>query len=35
MKRWIRRTRTGAVVLLSIGGIVVLLVWLAGWFHER
>ena len=35
MKGWIRWVRTGAVVVLSIGGIVVLLVWLAGGFHEK
>ncbi len=32
MKRWIRG---GAVLLLSVGGIVVLLMWLAGGFHEK
>ena len=32
MKSWVR---AGAVVLLSIGGIVVLLIWLAGGFHEK
>ena len=35
MKRWIRWMRGGAVVLLSIGGIVILLIWLAGGFHEK
>jgi len=35
MKRWTYWVRTGAVVVLSIGGIVVLLVWLAGGFHEK
>ena len=35
MKEWIRWVRTGAVVLLSVGGIVVLLIWLAGGFHEK
>ena len=30
MRSWIRWLRTGAVMLLSIGGIVVLLIWLAG-----
>ncbi len=35
MKRWIRWVRTGAVMLLSIGGVVVLLIWLAGGFHEK
>jgi RND family efflux transporter MFP subunit len=32
MLRWLRG---GAVLLVSIGGIVVLLVWLAGGFHEK
>ena len=35
MKRWIRWMRSGAVVLLSVGGIVVLLIWLAGGFGEK
>jgi RND family efflux transporter MFP subunit len=35
MKGWIHWVRTGAVVVLSIGGIVVLLVWLAGGFREK
>lgn len=35
MRLWIRWMRIGAVTLLSIGGIVVLLVWLAGGFHEK
>ena len=35
MRSWIRWLRTGAVMLLSIGGIVVLLIWLAGGFHEK
>jgi RND family efflux transporter MFP subunit len=35
MTSWIRWVRTGAVVLLSVGGIVVLLIWLAGGFHEK
>ena len=30
MTSWIRWVRTGAVVLLSVGGIVVLLIWPAG-----
>ena len=30
MTSWIRCVRAGAVVLLSVGGIVVLLIWLAG-----
>ncbi|MGB2987886.1 MAG: hypothetical protein WBE26_18615 [Phycisphaerae bacterium] len=29
MTSWIRWVRTGAVVLLSVGGIMVLLIWLA------
>jgi RND family efflux transporter MFP subunit len=32
MIRWLR---TGIVMLVSIGGIVILLIWLAGGFHER
>ena len=35
MKSRIRWVRTGAVMLLSVGGIVVLLIWLAGGFHEK
>lgn len=35
MKRWIRWVRTGAVTVLSVGGIVVLLIWLAGGFGEK
>ena len=35
MKGSIRWVRTGAVIVLSIGGIVVLLIWLAGGFHEK
>jgi len=35
MKRWIRWMRSGAVIVLSVGGIVVLLIWLAGGFHEQ
>jgi RND family efflux transporter MFP subunit len=35
MKGWISWVRTGAVVLVSIGAIVILLVWLAGGFHEK
>lgn len=35
MNRWIRRMRGGAAVLLSVGGIVVLLIWLAGGFREK
>jgi hypothetical protein len=35
MKSRIRWLRTGAVVLLSIGGTVVSLIWLAGGFHEK
>ena len=35
MSSRIRWVRTGAVMLLSIGGIVVLLIWLAGGFHEK
>ncbi|MBN2445483.1 MAG: efflux RND transporter periplasmic adaptor subunit [Phycisphaerae bacterium] len=32
MMRWIRG---GAIALLSVGGIVVLLIWLAGGFHQK
>jgi RND family efflux transporter MFP subunit len=32
MKSWVR---TGVVVLLSVGVIIVLLIWLAGGFHEK
>ncbi|MBU0719375.1 MAG: efflux RND transporter periplasmic adaptor subunit [Planctomycetes bacterium] len=35
MKGWIRWARTGAVIFISIGGIVVLLIWLAGGFREK
>lgn len=35
MKRWVRWLRTAAVILVSIGGVVILLVWLAGGFHEK
>jgi RND family efflux transporter MFP subunit len=35
MKGWIGWVRSGVVVLLSIGVIVVLLIWLAGGFHEK
>ena len=35
MRSWVRWVRTGAVVVLSIGAIVVLLIWLAGGFHEK
>ena len=35
MKGWICWTRTGAVILISVGGIVVLLIWLGGGFHEK
>jgi RND family efflux transporter MFP subunit len=35
MKWLIRWARTGAVILISVGGIVVLLIWLAGGFHEK
>ena len=35
MKSRVRWVRTGAVVVLSIGAIVVLLIWLAGGFHEK
>ncbi|MGD2107838.1 MAG: efflux RND transporter periplasmic adaptor subunit [Phycisphaerae bacterium] len=35
MNRWVRRVRTGSVVIVSVGTIIVLLVWLAGGFHEK
>lgn len=35
MNSWIRWMRTGAVIVLSVGGIVVLLIWLAGGYHEK
>ena len=35
MKNWKRWLQMGAVTLVSIGGIVVLLIWLAGGFHEK
>lgn len=35
MRRWVHWTRTGAVILASVGGIVVLLIWLAGGFHDK
>ena len=35
MRAWIHLMRTGAVVLVSIGVIAVLLIWLAGGFHEK
>lgn len=35
MKRWMHWLQMGAVTLVSIGGIVVLLIWLAGGFHEK
>lgn len=35
MRSWVRWVRTGAVIVLSVGGIVVLLIWLGGGFHER
>ena len=35
MQGWIRLLRMGAVSLISVGGIVVLLVWLAGGFREK
>ena len=35
MRGWVCWMRTGAVMLLSIGGIVVLLIWLGGGFHEK
>jgi membrane fusion protein (multidrug efflux system) len=35
MKGWIGWVHTGAVVLVSVGAIVVLLVWLAGGFHHK
>lgn len=35
MRAWIHLMRTGAVILISVGGIVVLLIWLAGGFHEK
>ena len=35
MRSWIRWTRTGAVILISVGGIAALLIWLAGGFHEK
>ena len=35
MRSRVRWVRTGAVIVLSVGGIVVLLIWLAGGFHER
>jgi len=35
MRAWVHLMRTGAVVLISVGGIVVLLIWLAGGFHEK
>ncbi|MFH1746107.1 MAG: efflux RND transporter periplasmic adaptor subunit [Planctomycetota bacterium] len=35
MKGWIRWTRIVAVTLISVGGVIVLLIWLAGGFHEK
>lgn len=35
MRSWVRWVRSGAVVVSSIGGIVALLIWLAGGFHEK
>jgi RND family efflux transporter MFP subunit len=35
MRAWIHLMRTGAVILISVGGIVVLLIWLGGGFHEK
>ena len=35
MKGWVRWMRAGVVTLLSIGVVVVLLIWLAGGFHEK
>jgi len=35
MNSWIRWMRSGAVIVLSVGGIVVLLIWLARGFHEK
>lgn len=35
MNGWTRWVRTGAVIVVSVGGIAVLLVWLAGGWHEK
>ena len=35
MKEWMRWIRTGAVIVLSVGGMVVLLIWLAGGFYDK
>ena len=35
MRSRVRWVRARAVVMLSVGGIVVLLIWLAGGFHEK
>ncbi len=35
MRKLVRWIRVGGVILLSVGGIVVLLIWLAGGFYEK
>ena len=35
MKVWIRLIRTVAMILISVGGIIALLIWLAGGFREK